>query len=148
LSLIIGHKPSTEVIGLKDIPRGDRPPVTPVFVAFRIMVGMGFLFVLITGIGLWKRNRLESSPWFLKLMVLALPLPYLCNEMGWIVAEMGRQPWIVYGKMRTAEAVSSIAVSQVLPTLLAFVFVYGLLGSVAYYLIFQTAKKGPSPRTH
>jgi cytochrome bd ubiquinol oxidase subunit I len=148
LSLIIGHKPSTEVIGLKDIPREDRPPVIPVFMAFRIMVGLGFLFVLITGIGLWKRNKLESSPGFLKLMVLAIPLPYLCNETGWIVAEMGRQPWIVFGKMRTAEAVSPIAVSQVLPTLLAFIFVYGLLGSVAYYLIFRTAKKGPAPRTH
>jgi cytochrome d ubiquinol oxidase subunit I len=148
LSLIIGHKPSTEVIGLKDIPKEDRPPVTIVFVAFRIMVGLGFLFPLLTLVGLFKRNKLESSPGFLKIMLLALPLPYLAIEMGWVVAEVGRQPWIVYGKMRTADAVSHVAVSQVLPSLLAFIFVYGLLGSVAFYLIFKAAKKGPAPLAH
>ncbi len=145
LSLLMGHSAGTEVIGLKDIPKGDRPPVTITFVSFRIMVALGFLFILLTLVGLFKRNKLESSPGFLKIMMLALPLPYLANEVGWIVAEVGRQPWIVYGKMRTADAVSPIAVSQVLPSLVAFIFVYGLLGSVAYYLIFRAAKKGPAP---
>jgi len=145
LSLLMGHSPSTEVIGLKDIPREDRPPVTLTFLSFRIMVGLGFLFVLLTAIGLFKRNKLESSPGYLKIMLLSLPLPYISNEMGWIVAEVGRQPWIVYGKLRTADAVSPIAVSQVLPSLVAFILVYGLLGAIAYYLIFRAAKKGPAP---
>jgi len=145
LSLLMGHSLDTEVVGLKDIPKEDRPPVTLTFLSFRIMVGLGFLFILLTVVGLFKRNKLEKSPGFLKIMVLALPLPYLSNEFGWIVAEVGRQPWIVYGKLRTADAVSRIAVSQVVPSLAAFILVYGLLGALAFYLIYHHARKGPAP---
>jgi len=145
LSLLMGHSADTEVVGLRDIPREDRPPVTIVFLSFRIMVALGFLFILLTLIGLFKRNKLERSPWFLKTMVLALPLPYIANEVGWVVAEVGRQPWIVYGKLRTADAVSSIAVSQVFTTLVAFFLVYSLLGALAFYLMYQHARKGPPP---
>jgi cytochrome d ubiquinol oxidase subunit I len=78
-------------------------------------------------------------------MLLAIPLPYLAAEAGWIVTEVGRQPWIVYRLMRTSAAVSPIAISQVLPSLLGFILVYSVLGFAAYYLIFQAARKGPEP---
>jgi cytochrome d ubiquinol oxidase subunit I len=80
-------------------------------------------------------------------MLFAIPLPYLAAEAGWIVTEVGRQPWIVYKLMKTSDAVSPIATAQVLPSLIAFVLVYSLLGFVAYYLIFRFARKGPEPVT-
>jgi cytochrome d ubiquinol oxidase subunit I len=142
LSLLAFHSPEAEVTGLKDIPPDERPPVALTFVAFRVMVGIGFLLILLAVIGWWRRNRLEASPWYLRTMLFAIPLPYLAAEAGWIVTEVGRQPWIVYKLMRTSEAVSLIAAAQVLPSLIAFVLVYSLLGCVAYYLIFRFARKG------
>jgi len=133
------------VTGLKDIPPDERPPVAITFVAFRIMVGLGFLFILLTGVGWLLRNKLEDNPWYLRIMLFAIPLPYVAIQSGWIVTEVGRQPWIVYKLMKTSDAVSPIATSQVLPSLIAFILVYSLLGCVAYYLIFQFARKGPAP---
>jgi cytochrome d ubiquinol oxidase subunit I len=80
----------------------------------------------------------------LRILPWIIPLPYLANEMGWMLAEVGRQPWIVYGMMRTSDAVSPIAVSQVGTTLVAFILVYGLLGAVAVYLMMKYARKGPA----
>jgi cytochrome d ubiquinol oxidase subunit I len=76
-------------------------------------------------------------------MLFSIPLPYIAIEMGWLVAELGRQPWIVYGLMKTAEGVSAIAVSQVAVSLAAFIGVYGLLGAIGYFLILRYAIKGP-----
>jgi cytochrome d ubiquinol oxidase subunit I len=109
------------------------------------MVGLGFLFVLLTLIGLFKSKKLESSRGYLLIMLVSIPLPYIAAETGWIVTEVGRQPWIVYNKLKVADAVSPIATSQVLPTLVGFVLLYSFLGAVAYYLIFQSARKGPGP---
>jgi len=145
LSLLAFHSPKAEVTGLKDIPPDERPPVALTFVAFRIMVGLGFLFILLTGVGWLLRNKLVDSPWYLRIMLFAIPLPYIAAEAGWIVTEVGRQPWIVYGLMKTSDAVSPIATSQVLPSLIAFIVVYSLLGCVAYYLMFQFARRGPEP---
>jgi len=145
LSLIAYHSPKAEVKGLKDFPKSERPPVTPTFFSFRIMVGLGFLFVLLTVIGMFRRNRLETSRLYLTAMVLAAPLPYLAAEAGWIVTEVGRQPWIVYGLMKTSDAVSPIAASQVLPTLVGFVLLYSFLGAVALYLMYRVVRKGPEP---
>jgi len=145
LSLLAFHKPDAEVVGLKDFPREDRPPVLLTWLAFRVMVGIGFLLAFLTIAGTVLRNRLEQSRWYLRIMLLAIPLPYLAAEAGWIVTEVGRQPWIVYRLMRTSEAVSPIAVSQVFPSLLAFILVYSFLGLVAFALIFQAARKGPAP---
>jgi len=145
LSLLMGHSPSTEIPGLKDFPKSERPPVLITFLAFRVMVALGMLFMLLTVIGWFRRNKLESSPWYLRIMVLAIPLPYIANEAGWIVAEVGRQPWIVYGLMKTKDAVSPIAGSQVLTSLVAFFLVYALLGAVAIFLMYRNAVKGPAP---
>jgi cytochrome d ubiquinol oxidase subunit I len=132
-----------EVKGLKEWPKGDRPPVTLTFWSFRIMVGLGFLFALLTVIGWFKRNKLETVRWYLRIMVYAIPLPYLAAELGWIVTEVGRQPWIVYKVMRTADAVSPIPAPHVAVSLAAFVMLYSLLGLIAFALMVRVARKGP-----
>ena len=109
------------------------------------MVGLGFYFVLMTIVGWFKRNRLVENPGYLKVMLWSIPLPYIAIELGWIVAEVGRQPWIVYGLMKTSDAVSPIAKSQVMISLAAFIGVYGLLGMAGFYLIVKNAIKGPAP---
>jgi cytochrome d ubiquinol oxidase subunit I len=144
LSMLAFHDPQAEVKGLKDFPPQDRPPVLPTFLSFRIMVGLGFYFVLVTAIGWFKRNRLTDSPGYLKVMLYSIPLPYIACALGWALAEIGRQPWIVYGLMRTEDAVSYLATSQVFISLTAFVLVYGLLGCVGAYLMVKHVKKGPA----
>jgi len=145
LSLLAFHSTDAEVKGLKDFPPDERPPVLIPFASFKIMVGLGFYFALMTVIGWLKRNRLMENPWYLKLMLYSIPLPYIAILLGWTLAEVGRQPWIVYGIMKTADAVSRIAVSQVAVSLVAFILVYGLLGVAAFYLIIKNARKGPEP---
>jgi cytochrome d ubiquinol oxidase subunit I len=145
LSLLAHHSTTATVKGLKDFPPDERPPVTLTFIAFRVMVGLGFLFVLLTVVGWFKRKNLEASPGYLKLMILAMPLPYIALQAGWIVTEVGRQPWIVYGLMKTKDAVSPIAASQVGLSLTAFILVYGLIGAVAFTLLARFAKQGPEP---
>ncbi len=145
LSFLGFHDINAEVRGLKDFPKDERPPVIPTFIAFRTMVGLGTLFPLLTIIGWFLRNRLVETRWYLKIMLFAIPLPYIAIEMGWILAEVGRQPWIVYGLLKTSQAASPVAASQVLGSLIAFILVYGLLGAVGFYLITKNAKKGPEP---
>jgi cytochrome bd ubiquinol oxidase subunit I len=145
LSLLAYHDTQATVKGLKDFPKDERPPVTIPFLSFRIMVGLGFLFLALTLYGWFKRNNLEDNPGFLKVMLFALPLPYIANEAGWMLAEVGRQPWVVYGVMKTSAAVSPISVPQVMTSLVAFVLVYSLLGAAAFYLMATHARKGPEP---
>jgi cytochrome bd ubiquinol oxidase subunit I len=147
LSMLAYHSSAATVKGLKDFPKEDRPPVALTYVAFRVMVGLGFLFVLLTVVGWFKRRKLEASPGYLKIMLYAIPLPYIALQAGWIVTEVGRQPWIVYGLMRTKDAVSPIATSQVAISLAAFILVYSALGAIAFYLIAKQARRGPEPLT-
>ncbi|MCF8061105.1 MAG: cytochrome ubiquinol oxidase subunit I [Deltaproteobacteria bacterium] len=145
LSLLAGHSVDAEVTGLRDIPGDERPPVLISFLSFNLMVGLGFYFLLITVVGWFKRNRLTESPFFLRIMLYSIPLPYLASELGWTLAEVGRQPWIVYGLMKTSEAFSPVAASQVAFTLVAFVAIYGLLGAVGFYFMARIARRGPLP---
>jgi len=147
LSILAGHSSSFQVKGLKDFPKDERPPVFITFASFNIMVGLGFYFLVVTIIGWLKRKRLLDSPGYLRLMMFSIPLPYIAIELGWVVAEVGRQPWIVYGIMKTSEAVSPIATSQVLVSFIAFIVVYGLLGVAGFYLISKYARKGPDVET-
>lgn len=141
----LGHGDfNAEVKGLNDFPRDERPPVLPVFLAFRGMVALGAYFILITLYGMLRRNKLLESPLLLKAMLFSIPLPYLAIQLGWIVTELGRQPWIVWGMMRTSDAASPIAASQVVMTLIGFTLVYSLLGFAGYYLIYKHAKQGPA----
>ncbi len=143
LSMLAFHDPNAVVKGLKDFPPEDRPPVALTFIAFRIMVGLGFLFPLLTVWGWFRRHKLEESPLYLKIMLFAIPLPYIAIQAGWIVTEVGRQPWIVYNMMRTRDAVSPIAVSQVGFSLFAIIAIYTLLGAAGFYLIIRHIRKGP-----
>ena len=143
LSFLGHHDFNAEIKGLNDFPKEDRPPVLLTFISFRLMVILGILFPLLTIIGMFLRKRLLECRWYLIVMVLAIPLPYIAIQAGWLLAEIGRQPWIVYGLMRTADAASPIDSSQVLTTLVGFIAVYGLLGAMGYYLIGKNAIKGP-----
>jgi cytochrome d ubiquinol oxidase subunit I len=143
LSLLGHHDISAEVKGLRDFPRDERPPVLITFIAFRVMIGLGILFIILTATGFLLRKNLIDSKLYLWLMVISTPLPYIAIQMGWVLAEVGRQPWIVYGLLKTADAVSPISVSQVSSTLLGFVSIYVLLGITGIYLISRLVKKGP-----
>jgi cytochrome d ubiquinol oxidase subunit I len=145
LSFLGHHDFDAEIKGLKDFPKDERPPVLLTFVSFRLMVALGTYFILVTILGLVLRNKLLEYPLFLKLMMFSVPLPYLAIEFGWLLAEVGRQPWIVYGIMKTSAGVSPIDIVQVATSLIAFVLVYTLLGAVGYYLIIKKAVKGPEP---
>lgn len=147
LSLLATYSTGGEVKGLKDYPASERPPVLPVFLSFRAMVGLGVLFL---ALGLWaflKRHQITEQHRFLKVLPWLIPLPYLANELGWTIAELGRQPWIVYGLMKTSDAASPLAASQVGTSLAAFFLVYALLGAVDFYLLFTFARKGPDAAT-
>jgi len=143
LSILAGHSSSCEIQGLKAFPPDERPPVLISFLSFKIMVVLGLYFALMTIIGFIRRNRLLDSRWLLRLFLFSIPLPYIANELGWVLAEVGRQPWIVYGVMKTPDAVSPISTSQVTASLIAFIAVYSLLGAVGIYLMIKNAKKGP-----
>ncbi|HPC32861.1 MAG TPA: cytochrome ubiquinol oxidase subunit I [Syntrophales bacterium] len=137
---------NAEVKGLKDFPRDERPPVWATYVGFRLMVGLGGLFILLSALAAflsWK-DLLERYPLFLKVLLLALPLPYLAGELGWIVAEVGRQPWIVYGVLKTSAAASrGVSALQAVVSLAGFMILYGFLGAVNFYLLAKYARKGP-----
>ena len=145
LSFLGHHDFDAEIKGLRDFPKDERPPVLLTFVSFRLMVALGTYFILVTIIGFFLRNKLMAYPLYLKVMMLSIPLPYLAIQFGWLLAELGRHPWIVYGLMKTSDGVSPIAISQVAGSLVAFLLVYGLLGAVGYYLIGKKAINGPEP---
>jgi cytochrome d ubiquinol oxidase subunit I len=145
LSLLAKHDINAEVKGLKDFPPGERPPVLINFLAFKIMVALGVYFVLMTLIGWVKRNRLSESPGYLKLMLYSIPLPYIASQAGWILTEVGRQPWIVYGLMKTSDAATPVGGSQVFLSLVAFILVYGFLGALGFYLMAKHARRGYEP---
>lgn len=146
LSMLAFHNPEAEVKGLKDFKKEDRPPVTITFLSFRAMVAMGMFFILasLVAVYLSMKDKLESNQWFLKLMLYALPIPYIAVQVGWIVAEVGRQPWAVYGVLRTADGVSkSVEPIQVIVSLIGFTLLYGTLAIVDFYLLKKYATSDP-----
>ncbi len=134
------------VPGLKDVPRKDRPPVAIVFWAFRLMVGIGFVLlgVALAGLALRGRGRYARSRPFLWVCVLAGPLGFVAILAGWTVTEVGRQPWVIYGLQRTADAVTpTLTTGQVAWSLALFVFVYNLLLVLFLYFLAKVIRKGP-----
>ncbi len=146
LSYLAYHNVDAVVKGLKEFPKEDRPPVLPVFLSFRAMVGMGFYMTLLAILAVfvsWK-GTVEKHTLLLRVLLYSIPIPYLANQLGWLVAEVGRQPWIVYGVLRTSDAVStSISVAQVTGSLIGFTLLYGFLGCVDIFLLAKYARKGP-----
>ena len=150
LSLLAFHDKDAEIKGLKEFPKELRPPVLPTFLSFRLMVGLGTFMILasLAGIILSRSQRFTDKRAFLTLMVFAIPAPYIAQQLGWLVAELGRQPWVVYGVLKTADAVSkSVSVTQIALSLLGFTVLYGVLGVIDIYLLVKYAKKGPDKDT-
>ncbi len=145
LSMLAYHDFQAEVKGLKEWPASERPPVFLSFVSFRTMVALGVLMLLMAVLAFWWRNKLDQYPWYLKFQLYALPLPWIAIQLGWTLTEVGRQPWIVYGMMKTSDAASPIATSQVATTLVGFVLLYSLLALIDIFLITKFARRGPEP---
>jgi len=144
-SLILAHSWDGEVKGLKDFPADARPPVAPVFFAFRAMVGIGVLMLTtsISGLLLWWRGRLFSARWFLYVCALMTPAGFAAVLCGWYTAEIGRQPWIVYGLLRTNDAFSGVEYGSVVASLIAFVSVYALVFGFGTWYIIKLLRAGP-----
>lgn len=126
------------------------PQVAPLFWSFRIMVGLGFFFIALMAAFFWQSatGRLGEPRWLLKVAVLAIPLPWIAAELGWVVAEFGRQPWIIEGVLPTAMAVSSLSVTDLLITIAGFTLFYSVLFVVEVSLMVRAIRKGPDPDDH
>ncbi|MET0543050.1 MAG: cytochrome ubiquinol oxidase subunit I [Variovorax sp.] len=122
------------------------PQVLPLFWLFRIMVGIGMLLILLTStfFVLSARRRLDAHPWLLKVALWSIPLPWIAIECGWLVAEFGRQPWIIEGVLPTAVAVSDLGVTTLLITLAGFFAIYTVLLVIEMKLLLKAIAKGPS----
>jgi cytochrome d ubiquinol oxidase subunit I len=120
------------------------PNVPLMFWSFRIMAGLGFFFIALFAIAftLCSLRRFDRR-WFLRLAVLALPLPWVSAELGWVVAELGRQPWAIDGVLPTALAPSSLGRGELWATLVGFTLVYGTLAVIEVGLIIRTVRRGP-----
>ena len=144
-SLILTHDWQGEVQGLKDFPLAERPPVAIVFWSFRIMVGIGLALIGMALWGLWlrRKGRFWQNQTFLRLLVLLSPTGFLATIAGWTVTEVGRQPYIVYGHLRTADALSPVTGGQVAGSLLAFILIYSVLLVAFIYYAIKHIRKGP-----
>jgi len=123
------------------------PQVSPLFWSFRIMVALGMFFIVLNAVFFWlsARRQLDAYPWLLKVAVWSIPLPWIAAEAGWIVAELGRQPWAIEGVLPTAVAVSNLGIEIVLGTLIGFVVLYSILIVVEMKLMLGAIRKGPDP---
>ena len=146
LSYLIYGDPRAVVTGLNDIPADQHPPVEIVYYAYHIMVGLGTIFIAVLGSAaflLW-RGRLYSSRGMLWILMLAMPFPYIANHAGWVVAEVGRQPWVVYGLQRTAVANSTnVTAGMTYFTLFGFMGLYALVGLLYLFLLLRIVHRGP-----
>jgi len=146
LSWMIHNDATRPVPGLAAVPPGDRPPVNLTFQAFHLMVaiGMGLIGLSLLGTLLLRRGRLFRTRWLLWLFVPAVLGPQLANQLGWMAAELGRQPWIVQGLMRTRDGLSpSVGAGAVMVSLVLFTAVYALLFVLFLFLLDQKIQHGP-----
>jgi cytochrome d ubiquinol oxidase subunit I len=144
-TLILTHDWEGEVAGLKAVPPQQRPPVPVVFFAFRAMVGIGLvlLAIVLAGAALRWRGRLYDTRWFSIVCAFSSPLPFLAILAGWTVTETGRQPYVVYGLLRTADAVSPVAPAAVFGSLALFVVVYTVLLIAFFFYATRLVLRGP-----
>ncbi|CEJ83209.1 Cytochrome bd ubiquinol oxidase, subunit I (cydA, QxtA) [Hyphomicrobium sp. GJ21] len=144
-SLIITHSYDGLFKGLKDFKVEERPPILPVFFAFRVMVGVGMLLIAIGFVGafLWWRRKVFSAQWYLRPLIYAWPLGFIAIVCGWWVTETGRQPYLVYGILKTMDAVSPVAFGAVLTSLILFVLIYTSVFSMGILYINRLIDKGP-----
>jgi len=150
LSFLIYGTTRAEVKGLDQIPHDQWPTALPLlYYAYHIMAGLGTWFVLLMIVSaflLW-RGRLHTARWVLWALLLSFPLPYIANTAGWMTAELGRQPWLIYGLMRTSEGFSStVSAANGLFTLIGFMGLYTVLGLLFTVLIYREISKGPETK--
>jgi cytochrome bd-type quinol oxidase subunit 1 len=145
LSLLAFHNPNAEVKGLEAFQRRDWPPVAVVPIAFQVMVGLGSFMALVAAwaLALMARGRdLSMRRWLLRALVAAASMGFICTEAGWVVTEVGRQPWVIYGVLRTAEAVTPMP-GLVVP-FATFTLLYCFLGFIAAWLLWQQVLRSPT----
>jgi cytochrome d ubiquinol oxidase subunit I len=144
-SLILTHEWNGLFPGLTSVPAQNRPPVVPVFFAFRIMVGIGLFMIAAALFGalLWWRRRLFETRWYLKVVSQCWWIGFVAVISGWIVTETGRQPWLVWGILRTADATSPVPGASIAGTLALFVLCYGVVFSTGIYYINRLIAQGP-----
>jgi cytochrome bd ubiquinol oxidase subunit I len=146
-SWVLTHAFDGVVPGLKEVPPDERPPVWPVFFSFRIMVGIGFAML---GVGLWSlylrwKGTLFTNRLFLTAAMIMTPSGFGAVLFGWFTAEIGRQPYVVYGHLRTADAVSPVAAGAVTASLLTFIVVYAFVFGFGSYYLAKLLRRGPDP---
>jgi len=146
-SLIGSLSFDSKEVGLTDFPREDRPPVTVPFFAFRVMVGCGIAMWVIAWLGTYlsRRRRLEQNRVLMWLTFLSFPLPFIAILTGWFTAEVGRQPWTIYGVLRTADAVTPIlTTTAALISLVVYSAVYAVIGTFGVLFIYRMLRRGPN----
>jgi cytochrome d ubiquinol oxidase subunit I len=144
LSLLVHHDPEGEIKGLNDFPRDQWPPVAIVHLSFQIMVGCGIAMMLVTTAGAflsWRKKKLCDQRWFLLAVIACGPLGFLAIETGWTVTEVGRQPWIIYNYMRTADAVTPMP--RLIVPFIAFTVLYLFLAFVVVFLLKRQVFQSP-----
>ena len=146
MSLLVGLPPDYELKGRNEFAEEDLPPLFIPFFSYRVMVGLGFAFVFyaLLGLFLYWRGTLAEHSLYLKLLLMMIPLTIIANEAGWIAAEVGRQPWIVYRELRTADAISSVvSAGEILFSLILFSVLYATILALFLFLVGKKIKKGP-----
>jgi cytochrome d ubiquinol oxidase subunit I len=146
LSYLIGWDSNQKVTGLNSFSEDERPPVNIVFQSYHLMVAIGFTLIGLSVLGtfFWWRGILFKQKWFLWIFVFSVFLPQIANQVGWITAEVGRQPWIVYGLLRTSEGLSkAVEAGQVWLSLILFTLIYIGLFILFIYLLNEKIKHGP-----
>ena len=147
LSFLTYQRWGAEVKGLTDFPRDDWPDNIPLlYYAYHVMVGLGTIFGAVLALAAWllSRGRLEQARWMLWTLALLLPFPYIANTAGWMTAELGRQPWLIYGLMRTEHGFSAnVSAGNTLFTLIGFMGMYALLSILFLLLVYRELEHGP-----
>ncbi len=150
LSLAIYFDPEAKVQGLDEIPADEQPPIVLTYLVYHGMIGLGSLFALIAFISilLLATKKLYDARWFLWALLFAIPLPFVSNELGWMAAEIGRQPWAVYKILRTADAASVVVPAwQILLTIIMFSIIFALIFTIFIKLLVTIVRKGPDKVT-
>ena len=146
-SLILTHEIDGEVKGLKEVAPELRPPVAPVFFGFRVMVGIGILMLTLVAWSAWqwRRGRLFASPWVLRAWMTMTPAGFVAVLAGWYTTEIGRQPYVVYGLLRTSQAATAIDAGSVITSLIVFATVYLFVFIAGTYYLLKMLRRGPQP---
>jgi cytochrome d ubiquinol oxidase subunit I len=147
-ALILTHRLNGQFLGLKEVPPEERPPVVPVFFAFRIMLAAGFFMVAAALVGAWLmwRGVLFETRWYLRIAANSWWIGFVAVIAGWVVTESGRQPWLVHRILRTADAISPVTASAVAVSLALFVAIYGIVFAAGIYYINRLIARGPQGR--